>query len=71
MKKFYLFLLLAVAGVIGAHYLVFVFVPMEQEMRAVQRIFYFHVPSAWLCFIGFFDVLRCFHRILAKSQVDV
>ena len=73
MKKFYLFLMLAVAGVISAHYLVFVFVPMEQEMRAVQRIFYFHVPSAWLCFIGF---LMCFgasigYLLNRKSTYDL
>ena len=36
---------------------VFEYVPMEPEMRAVHRIFYFHVPSAWLCFIGFLGVL--------------
>jgi heme exporter protein C len=73
MKKFPILLVLAALSVAAAHYLVFVFVPMEAEMRAVQRIFYFHVPSAWLCFIGF---LFCFGGSLAylwsrKSKFDL
>ncbi len=40
-----------------AHYLAFVHVPMESTMGAVQRIFYFHVPSAWLFYLG---ALLCF-----------
>jgi heme exporter protein C len=73
MKKFPILMVLAALGVAAAHYLVFVFVPMEAEMRAVQRIFYFHVPSAWLCFIGF---LFCFGSSLAylwsrKSKFDL
>lgn len=45
-----------IAGTLGmfiAHYLVFIYAPMETTMRAAQRIFYFHLPSAWLCYIGF------------------
>ena len=72
----YLFSILtavAAIGVVAAHYLVFEFVPMEPEMRAVQRIFYFHVPSAWLCFIGF---LGCFGASIGylgtrKSHLDI
>ncbi|MBU0552295.1 cytochrome c biogenesis protein [Myxococcota bacterium] len=36
-----------------AHWLVFVYVPTEPIMGVVQRIFYFHVPAAWLCYLGF------------------
>ena len=57
MNMFSLWIAFAAAAVWGAHYLVFAFVPMEATMGAVQRIFYFHVPSAWLCFLGF---LLCF-----------
>jgi heme exporter protein C len=35
-------------------YLVFVYVPTERTMGVVQRIFYFHVPSAWVGFLAFF-----------------
>jgi heme exporter protein C len=37
-------------------YCVFRVVPNEVTMGAVQRIFYFHVPSAWVAFLGFFVV---------------
>jgi heme exporter protein C len=37
-------------------YCVFKVVPDEVTMGAVQRIFYFHVPSAWVAFLGFFVV---------------
>ena len=57
MKPFPIFAALTCVGVVIAHYLVFVFVPMESTMGAVQRIFYFHVPSAWLCYLGF---ILCF-----------
>jgi heme exporter protein C len=51
-------LLPAVAFVVmlAALWLVFVGVPTEREMGIVQRIFYFHVSSAWVAFLGFFIV---------------
>src|SRR3990172_7238710 len=30
--------------------------PPERSMGVVQRIFYFHVPSAWTAFVAFFIV---------------
>ena len=36
--------------------MVFVVVPTEREMGIVQRIFYFHVASAWVAFAAFFLV---------------
>src|SRR5215467_3147094 len=44
------------AAMLAALYLVFMVVPTEQQMGIVQRIFYFHVSSAWMAFIGFFLV---------------
>lgn len=37
-------------------YMIFIYVPTEASMGAVQRIFYFHVPLAWLAFLAFFIV---------------
>ncbi len=37
-------------------YLVFIYVPTERTMGIVQRIFYFHVPVAWVSFLAFFIV---------------
>ena len=43
----------------AALFLVFVYVPTEQEMGVVQRIFYFHVPLAWVAFLAFTVVFVC------------
>jgi len=36
-----------------ALYMVFLYVPNEVTQGIVQRIFYFHVPCAWVAFAGF------------------
>jgi heme exporter protein C len=38
-------------------YMAFVYAPPERTMKEVQRIFYFHVPSAMMGFLGFAIVL--------------
>jgi len=38
---------------VGALYLVFLYVPTEQSMGVVQRIFYFHVPAAWAALLAY------------------
>lgn len=40
--------------VVLALYMAFLYAPTERTMGEVQRIFYFHVPSAWTCFVAFF-----------------
>lgn len=40
----------------AALWLVFAVVPTEAQMGVVQRIFYFHVGSAWVAFASFFVV---------------
>ena len=35
-------------------YLVFLYVPTDKHTGIVQRIFYFHVPLAWIGFLAFF-----------------
>ncbi len=42
--------------IVAALYLVFIYVPTEAAMGIVQRIFYFHVPVAWVAFLAFFVV---------------
>jgi len=44
-------------AIIAALYLVFVYAPTERVMGDVQRIFYFHVSSAWVGFFAFFVTL--------------
>ena len=47
---------LVCVSMVAALWLVFMVVPTEREMGIVQRIFYFHVSSAWVAFLGFFLV---------------
>jgi heme exporter protein C len=44
---------LATLAILTSLYLVFVWVPTERTMGVIQRVFYFHVPSAWLAFLAF------------------
>ena len=48
--------ILAWPAILVSLYLVFVYVPTERTMGIVQRIFYFHVPSAMMSFLAFFIV---------------
>ena len=48
--------------------MVFLYVPNEKVQGAVQRIFYFHLPSAWMAFLGFFIVARGEYRIFVARQ---
>lgn len=44
----------SVVAFLGALWMVFAYAPREATMGDVQRIFYFHVASAWVGFFGFF-----------------
>ena len=50
---------LAGASLLWAFWLIFFWVPTEAEMGIVQRIFYVHVPSAWVAFMAFGIVALC------------
>ena len=72
---------LTTAGMAVAIGLVFLYVPDERVMGAVQRIFYFHVPAAIVAFFGVFLLLagsigylwtrdrRWDHLALASTEV--
>lgn len=47
-------LALAAIGVLATLHLAFWFAPVEASMGMVQKIFYFHVPSAIATYLGFF-----------------
>jgi heme exporter protein C len=47
------------ALMIAALCLVFLYAPEERDMGNVQRIFYFHVPCAWVGFLAFFVTFIC------------
>ncbi|MFC1971186.1 cytochrome c biogenesis protein [Chloroflexota bacterium] len=58
---------------VSALYLIFIYVPTEESMEIVQRIFYFHVPIAWVAFLSFFIVFLSSILYLwkRKSKWDV
>ncbi len=45
--------ILAALAVVGAAVRVFAFTPIEREMGLVQKIFYFHLATAWVGMLGF------------------
>jgi heme exporter protein C len=55
-------LVLAVLGTLGVmsvQWMVFFWVPTEASMGIIQRIFYIHVPAAWVAFFAFGIVAIC------------
>jgi len=56
-----------------ALYLALVVAPTEQTMGDVQRIFYYHVPSAWTAFILFFInfAASIYYLIKRKPAADI
>jgi heme exporter protein C len=51
--------LLAAVALVFAFWMIFFHAPTEREMGVVQRIFYVHVPSAWVAFLAFGIVALC------------
>ena len=43
-----LFLVIGVVAMVLNMYLIFMWVPTEKNLGIVQRIFYLHVPTAWV-----------------------
>jgi heme exporter protein C len=60
---------LGLALMVAALYMVFVYVPTDKNTGVVQRIFYFHVPLAWVGFLAFFVVFVCSILYLTKRDI--
>jgi heme exporter protein C len=58
----------SLALMIASLYLIFIYVPTEASMGVVQRIFYFHVPLAWISFLAYFVVFLGSIIYLAKRD---
>lgn len=60
--KRYLYLIfqgLTLILMLAALYSIFIYAPIEKTMGIVQKIFYIHVPSAFLAFFSFFITFVC------------
>lgn len=60
----------AVVAVTVAIGFIFLYAPTEAVQGEVQRIFYVHVPSAWLAYIGFFVAAGASVMVLRRSGSD-
>jgi heme exporter protein C len=60
--------LLGIAGILVLHWMVWFWVPTEATMGVIQRIFYIHVPSAWVAFLAFAIVAVCSALFLWKGD---
>jgi heme exporter protein C len=67
--RHYILVGLGFALMVAALYMVFIYVPTDKNTGAVQRIFYFHVPLAWIGFLAFFVVFVCSILYLTKRNV--
>jgi heme exporter protein C len=50
---------LAAIAITASLWMVFFYAPTEREQGVVQRIYYMHVPSAWVAFLAFGIVALC------------
>jgi heme exporter protein C len=60
---------LGFALMMAALCMVFIYVPTEKHTGIVQRIFYFHVPVAWVAFLAFFVTFIFSILYLWKRQI--
>ena len=62
-------LVLGLALMIIALYMIFMYVPTEKTSGIIQRIFYFHVPVAWVSFLAFF-VTFIFSILYLRNRIS-
>jgi heme exporter protein C len=63
-----LLIILSAVAVLAALGMVFLYAPRETTMGDVQRIFYFHVASAWVGFFAFFVTFLSGIGYLARAE---
>jgi len=61
-------MVLTAAAVLATLVAIFIYVPTEKTEGVVQRIMYFHIPSAWIAFFAFFVVFACSILFLWKGD---
>ena len=70
-KKFpmWLHFALTLAGLVVSLYMIFLYAPEEMTMGEVQRIFYVHVPAAWVSLLGFIIIfIASIVYLMKRSQ---
>ncbi len=64
----YFLIALTAGAVLAAMIAIFLYAPTEKTEGMVQRIMYFHIPSAWIAFFAFFVVFLCSILYLWKKD---
>lgn len=59
---------LALIAILITMFMTFFYAPQERTMGNVQRLFYFHVGSAWVAAVSFFYRPDLWHFISAAGQ---
>ena len=67
-KGMYILLGASVIALMASLYLIFFYVPTEETMGVVQRIFYFHVPVAWTALLSYGILFVASIMYLVKQQ---
>lgn len=64
---------LGIGLILVLHWMVFFWVPTEATMGVVQRIFYIHVPSAWVAFmaVGIVALTSAVYLWLGDERLDM
>ncbi len=57
-------------GFAFCQYLIYFYAPLEQTMGLAQKIFYYHLPVAWWCFVAFFVNFVCSIAYLKTKKIS-
>ncbi|MCF8720019.1 cytochrome c biogenesis protein CcsA [Nitrospina gracilis] len=64
----FVLLVLTISAVMAMLIAIYIYVPTERTEGVVQRIMYYHIPSAWIAFFAFFVVFLCSILFLWKGD---
>ena len=68
-QKSMVFTLVTALAMFAAFSLISVYAPQEKSMGVIQKIFYLHVPLAWVTILAFLVIFVCSILFLAKGRI--
>ena len=68
-QKSMVFTLVTALAMFAAFGLISVYAPQEKSMGVIQKIFYLHVPLAWVTILAFLVIFVCSILFLAKGRI--
>ena len=68
-QKSMVFTLVTALVMFAAFTLISVYAPQEKSMGVIQKIFYLHVPLAWVTILAFLVIFVCSILFLAKGNI--